>query len=237
MKKLLSLVAVAIILLVTTGISGCSGIFSQDWQSTQPDAQVERRYAITIKNLTKGQLFTPAVVIVHNQNIKLLTVGTPASAELWPIAEDGVTGPLLQLAGMLQAASNPSVFDFTTAGGISPGASTTVEVRTRGEFRFLSLAGMLASTDDGFYAISGVEVPTSGEKKIMALAYDAGSERNSETCQYVPGPPCSSHGARDTTGAEGKVQVHTGIKGIADLSVATYGWNGPVAEITIRQLP
>ena len=230
MKKLLAIAPVVAVLLATTGIAGCTG---KDWLSPQ----TEQRFAVTIKNLTKGQPFTPAVVIVHNQNFQLFTVGTPASAELWPIAEDGVTGPLLQLAGTLQAASSPSVFDFTTAGGISPGTSATVEIRTQGEFRFLSLAGMLASTNDGFYAIRAVEVPATGEKTLTALAYDAGSEINSESCQYVPGPPCGSHGARDTTGAEGKVQVHLGIKGIADLSVAAYGWNSPVAEITIRQLP
>ena len=49
---------------------------------------------------------------------------------------------------------------------------------------------------------------------MEAAAYDAGSEYNSEDCAFIPGPPFGNGGVRDTDGAEGYVQILSGIHGI-----------------------
>lgn len=191
------------------------------------------RYAVTITNVTRGQVITPPVVVSHNHRFKLFTVGAPAGPELAALAEDGLTAPLTSLLPLL-----PGVFDVVTATGpILPGASMTIEVKAVGPFRFFTAVGMLATTNDAFFAVQGVAAPRKGEATAEAEAYDAGSEGNSESCAFIPGPPCGSGGVRDTVGAEGYVHIHAGIHGIGHLVPATHDWRNPVAEISIRRIP
>ena len=83
--------------------------------------------------------------------------------------------------------------------------------------------------------VSALPLPL-GSYTAYLEAYDAGSEGNSESCQHVPGPPCSAHGVRFTDGAEGMIQVHSGILGKGDLNKAMLGWTGAVAKIRIEKL-
>ncbi|MDX1764306.1 MAG: hypothetical protein R3231_08300, partial [bacterium] len=69
-----------------------------------------------------------------------------------------------------------------------------------------------------------------------AVAYDAGSEANTESCDYIPGPPCGSHVHDDANDPEGYIHVHAGIHGIGDLVEANMDWRNPVVEIKIRRL-
>ncbi|MBI3606894.1 MAG: spondin domain-containing protein [Nitrospirae bacterium] len=191
-----------------------------------------RRYAVTITNLTRGQVLTPPVVVAHNPEFVLFTPGTPASSELATLAEDGVTGPLLGLLNTL-----PSVYDAAaSAGPVLPGHSVTVEIATSGKFNTISAVGMLASTNDGFFAVKGIGAPKKGAVSVEAEAYDAGSEVNTESCAFIPGPPCGHAGVRDTAGAEGYVHIHAGIHGIGDLTPAMHDWRNPVAQVTIQRI-
>lgn len=192
-----------------------------------------RRYAVTITNLTRGQVLTPPVVIAHKPEFLLFTPGAPASSELAALAEDGVTGPLVGLLNTL-----PTVYEAAVGSGpIFPGHSITVEVVTSGKFRSISAVGMLASTNDGFFAVKGVSVPKKGAVTVEAEAYDAGSEANNESCAFIPGPPCGHPGVRDVAGAEGYVHIHAGIHGIGGLTPAMHDWRNPVAQITVQRMP
>ncbi len=195
-------------------------------------AEEGSRYAVTITNLTKGQVLTPPVVATHGKAFSLFAPGMPASPEMSALAEDGMTGPLM---GLL--ASLPEVYESVAASGpILPGGSVTVEISAEEMFNRISVAGMLATTNDGFFALHGVKIPRKDGETFLAAAYDAGSEGNSESCAYIPGPPCGNGGVRDTGSAEGFVHVHSGIHGIGDLDPAMHDWNNPVAEVTVRRL-
>lgn len=197
-----------------------------------------RRYEVTVTNLTRGQPFAPIAVISHNKNYELFMLGEPAIPELAPLAEEGNTGPLLE-----KVKTMPSVFDAVTNSLVDidippgPGQEVTVRVNASRSFNLITVAGMLATTNDAFWAIRGVEAPKKiGETKTYeAEAYDAGSEKNNEFCSYIPGPPCVGAGVRDNIGSEGYVHIHAGIHGIGDLAPATFDWRNPVAEITIRR--
>lgn len=191
-----------------------------------------RRYGVTITNLTRGQVITPPVVIVHNEDFRLFTLGDPAIPELAALAEDGDTGPLL---GLLPTV--PSVWRTAVAlGPLMPGASVTVEVPVRRDFPYLSVAGMLASSNDAFFAVRGETVPAVGERTVEADAYDAGSEGNRESCEHIPGPPCGHAFIRNPEGAEGYVHVHAGIHGIGGLAPEEFDWRNPVAEVVIAPI-
>ncbi len=47
-------------------------------------------YEVTIHNLTRGQLITPPLVVVHDSSTSLFSVGQPASMELATLAEEGI---------------------------------------------------------------------------------------------------------------------------------------------------
>ena len=78
-------------------------------------------------------------------------------------------------------------------------------------------------------------IPHHGNSQVMALAYDAGSEANTELCDFIPGPPCGNH-VKDSSEAEGYVFVHSGIHGIGDIDAAMYDWRGPVANVVINEV-
>ena len=193
----------------------------------------KRKYEVTITNLTRGQIFSPPIVIVHDGKFRLFTLGEPASDKFAALAEDGATGPLEDLIH--------GRYPSAVAGGpIMPGDSGSVilEISKRGRLRFFSVAGMLVSTNDAVFAAR--DVWFLGKRNIMveAEAYDAGSERNSEECAFIPGPPCGNGGVRDIDGSEGYVHVHAGIHGTADsdLNPAMHDWRNPVAKITIERI-
>ena len=106
--------------------------------------------------------------------------------------------PLMEAAmGMM------GVYDADVALGpgdppvIPPGHSASVMVESGPGYRSISVVGMLATTNDSFFAVSGVQVPAPAflffsaprSKTLNAPAYDAGSEANSESCEFIPGPP------------------------------------------------
>jgi len=190
-----------------------------------------RRYEVTITNITRGQVITPPIVFSHDKSFELFSLGYEAIPELATMAEEGDSAPLLAHLGTLS-----SVFDYAASEGVlMPGESVTLEIRARGKFRNLTAAGMLASSNDAFFAVRGVRLYPGRERTVEATAYDAGSEANTESCDFVPGPPCGNH-VHDTDEAEGYVHIHAGIHGIGDLDPSVFDWRNPVAEIKIRKI-
>jgi len=189
-------------------------------------------YEVTITNITRGQIISPPIVISHNEDFQLFSLGHPAPTGLAQLAEDGMTEPLSDHLDTLD-----SVFQYRTAGsGIPPGESVTVEIETQKGYDLLSAAGMLVSSNDAFFAVRGVKARSKGNEAFDAEAYDSGTERNSEDCAYIPGPPCGNGGVRDTEGAEGYVFIHAGIHDTGSLDPAVNDWRNPVATVMIQKV-
>lgn len=187
-------------------------------------------YAVTITNLTRGQVITPALIAAHTEDFSLFEVGQPASPALATLAEEGNVMPLAN-----QLSTNLAVQNIAAGTGpLLPGQSATIRIAASGNARYLSAVAMLAVTNDAFFAIRGLRLPDAAKPiTVEAAAYDAGSEANSESCTYVPGPPCGAGGVHDPAVAEGFVHVHAGIHGVADLIPSQHDWRNPVVEITI----
>jgi hypothetical protein len=201
-------------------------------------AEDDRFFEVTVTNLTRGQRFTPIMVASHRAGVRLFELGKPASPELAMLAEDGNTAPLKTLLG-----NDPRVLDVTDSGALlDPGGSVTITVRTHGNFDHVSVASMLIPTNDGFFSLNGVEGPRGGRPTMYtSVAYDAGSERNDETCASIPGPHFTECGGPGSGGApaggeEGYVHVHAGIHGIGDMVAAERDWRNPTARIVIRSV-
>ena len=152
--------------------------------------------------------------------------------------------PLMEAAmGMM------GVYDADVALGpgdppvIPPGHSASVMVESGPGYRSISVVGMLATTNDSFFAVSGVQVPAPAflffsaprSKTLNAPAYDAGSEANSESCEFIPGPPCGNH-VHDAAEAEGFIHISNGIQGTGDVNASESDWRNPVARVTITRV-
>jgi len=188
-------------------------------------------FEVTITNATAGQVLTPPVAFTHNSNVSLFQLGQVAPEYLIPLAEDG------DISGFTGVDSSPDISAlYMASGGIVPGASLSFNIESSTDFPLISIAGMFASSNDAFVSIHDQKLDFSFDSNTYtATVYDAGSEKNSEDCQYIPGPPCGNGGVRDTTGAEGFVHVHSGIHGISSLAAQTYSWQNPGAVITIKR--
>ena len=187
-------------------------------------------YEVTITNITRRQIISPPIVISHNKDFRLFNLANPATPGMALLAEEGMPSVLETELGAMD-----SVFQYNSAaGGIPPGASVTVGIETQKGFRLLSAAGMLIFTNDAFFAVRGLKARSKGDATVPARAYDAGSERNSEDCTYIPG--CGGGGAHDPAVAEGYVYPHSGIHGIGGLDPADYDWHNPVATIRVEKV-
>lgn len=200
------------------------------------------KFKVTVTNLTAAQTFTPVLVATAKRGVRIFELGQHASLEMQHLAEAGDTS---QLTATLEA--DPKVLEVITGGGVPPGGSETIMVKTHARFNHVIVASMLVPTNAGFFALNGVKGPTgNGTIKLFSVAYDAGSKPDDELCANIPGPPTVCNGTgfvpeeTDCTNAPtcvGYVFVHRGIHGIGDLDASTYDWRNPVAEIVIKRVP
>jgi hypothetical protein len=201
-------------------------------------------YEVTVTNITRNQRFTPILAATHTDAVRFFTLGSPASPGLSTLAEEGNVGPL---AAAL--AADPGVADVVSSPApppadnlIAPGESVILTIRGGRGIDRLSLAAMLIPTNDAFFALNGVELPRGNQSgSFFAVAYDAGSERNDELCESIPGPGFSECGGdgggmMPSGGEEGFVHVHQGIHGIGDLLPSARDWRNPVAHVTVQRV-
>jgi hypothetical protein len=133
-------------------------------------------------------------VLSHNAMGRVFWPGLPASDALSELAEDGSPDAL---AAALEA--NENVLDVVVAdGALMPGATMVSDVESTGNFNRISAVGMLVTSNDAFFGLDNFRFRGSPFRvpRTTAPAWDAGTEFNSEDCDFIPGPPC---GMRETT--------------------------------------
>jgi hypothetical protein len=193
-------------------------------------------YEVTLENLTpatgdvSSQPFSPPVLATHKSGMRLFKTRRYASDELRQIAEDAVNGPMVE-----KLKNSKKVFDVVEGTGvIFPEGSDSFIIQAKRGYSKLSLVCMLVNTNDAFAGISKAKLPRHGEKVYYLYAYDAGTEKNTEMTDHIPGPCCGNPFVRVPT--HEKIRKHRGIKGNGDLDPDVYGWDRKVAKLTIRRV-
>ena len=218
---------------IVTLFASCMVCLTLGTDASARKPRKSRKYEVVITNLTRGQIISPPIIFTHLSGFRVFTPGTAASDELAAVAEDGVNGPLENvLDNAYEVSSREEV-----GTPVLPGQSVTVEIVAGRGATELTALGMLVVTNDAFFAGQGLALPFVGTRTYRAIAYDAGSEANTELCAHIPGPPCGSGGVRQTEGAEGFIHVHSGIHGQGDLVPYRHDWRNPVVSITITRIP
>ena len=209
---------------------------------------VSQMFEITLTNLTEGvhgesgQTLSPAIFAAHPAGVKLAVVGEPANEAIVMLAEGGNTLGLEALAAAAGANVEIAMNADMTRRYTMPGQSSTVTLTADMVNSSLSVGSMLVSTNDAF--IAAIDVPLFDEAgmpvstTIELMAYDAGSEENTEMASDIPGPlgldeaadPAGSNERVPTEG--GVIAPHEGIQGVGDVGEA-FAWEEPTAMLTI----
>ncbi|MGB7451163.1 MAG: spondin domain-containing protein [Lysobacterales bacterium] len=221
-------------LLITTSLLLSTAAFAGDYHYGKGKSK-PYTFAVTITNITAGQVFTPVLVASHTGRVSFFELGAEPSSELADLAEGGATDGLqMKLDGLPKYVMDTNTSGITPNGDplIDPGESVTIYITGSRKFNRFSLAGMLLPTNDTFVAINSMPL-TRDNSARTALAYDAGSEMNDELCMNIPGPQCG--GSPFSEGlAEGYVHISRGISGEGDLEASDYDWRNPVAHVTVK---
>jgi Spondin_N len=210
-------------------------------------------YRVTIQNLTRGQPFSPGVIVTHTRQAVVWRLAGATSEGIAAIAQDGNAD--IETADLQGAPGVHDVVETTgpinrLGGSVPPDTFAHYLVAARPGDR-LSVAVMLICTNDGFTGVDSVPLPQHVGQTLTYLtsAYDAGVEQNTENSTDIPdgcgalGPvPLPMDGNNDTLPADGgQVFSHPGIVGGNDLTVdhslADHAWSNPVARITVLKLP
>lgn len=164
-------------------------------------------YDISISNITSNQVLTPPAIFLHEGKLNVWRLGKSASAGLEVLAETGNPNDLI---GEHQARSATTAMgDGVITAGNSFSLQLTVEAD---EELALSLASMLALTNDGFTGVDSWNIghlSVGGSKSVLARVFDAGTEANTESANTVPGL-----GGTDFDGtreARDTVVIHPGV--------------------------
>jgi hypothetical protein len=225
-------------LLTTCGLVAATAalilVGTQDEAEALPGTPFTGTYSVTLTNLTRAQIFSPALVATHRGAASMFHAGTAAGPELQALAEDGDNSLL-----MTSLAGDANVLDIAPGMGmIHPGMSETIMINADTDNPLISIASMLVSTNDTFLGLDAAVLPLRNSEFLLH-AYDAGTEYNSEDCAFIPGPPCGNGGVHDPTPAEGFIYISNGLHGIAGalgVPEETYDWTGPVARVEIRRV-
>lgn len=201
-------------------------------------------FEVTVTNLTNAQPLSPVAVIAHQAGYAVFSIGTAATAGLETLAEGGDNSALI-------AEATADAMVIATAAGaaaIGPAGSETITIQVlESELPGLTISTstMLVNTNDAITGINGVAVGSmaAGDTvSLQSIAYDAGTEANTEAAAHIPGPAGGGEGfnaARDDLAD--RVAMHSGVvsqddgKASSDLT-GQHRFDNPVAIVRIARI-
>jgi len=217
-------------LLLSFGLAGC---FHDEDDETSTSS-----YDITITNITNNQPLTPFAVVMHQSGYDAWSLGSSVTTGLEELAESGSPDAFLT-----EADANSNVIATATNGAITiPGSSATISVTVDDNSNLmLSVAGMLANTNDAFSGVNGwdiSELVTGDSMVVLAKVYDAGTETNDEA--NIPGPAAGGEGFNAARVGLDQVVIHPGVVTTADgLNTSaldeSHRWQNYAAKISITK--
>jgi len=214
MKNLKSLLPAILLLIAGCGGNSNNTSVPDSFATPPPPPEVTFTFEITAVNITNAQPFSPLAVILHTLDFSSFTVGESASTELEMLSESGDNSALLAMAD-----AQESVFSTASGAGIlMPGMNETISVSTTGvaplDLR-LTVLSMPVNTNDAFTGGNGInlnDLEVGESLMFTSVAYDAGTEANTESVTDIPGPVAGGEGfnaIRDDR--QNVVTMHAGV--------------------------
>lgn len=200
-------------------------------------------FDVTVTNLTGAQPLSPVAIIVHQAGYEVFAVGEPATVGLEELAEGGDNTALLA-----EADADAAVVATSSGGGaIGPAGSETVTVDVLESDLpglLLSVSTMLVNTNDAISGVNGTAIGTMAVGDVVSLrtiAYDAGTELNTEMGSEIPGPAGGGEGFNAARNDRAdRVAMHAGVvsqdDGYASSSLSEqHRFDNPVTQLRIER--
>ena len=201
-------------------------------------------FEVTVTNLTNGQPLSPVAVIAHQSGYSVFTVGTAATTGLETLAEGGDNSALIAEAD----ADAQVMASASGAAAIGPAGSETITIDVlQSDLPGLSVSvsTMLVNTNDAITGLNGASVADmmAGDSiSWRTIAYDSGTEANTEAAAHIPGPAGGGEGlnaARDDLAD--RVAMHAGVVSQDDGFAASdltgqHRFDNPVAQVSIERI-
>ncbi len=201
-------------------------------------------FDVSVTNLTGAQPLSPVAVIAHQDGYAVFMIGTAATTGLEELAEGGDNTALLAEAdadaNVLASASG--------AAPIGPAGSETVNIavlETDLPGLLISVSTMLVNTNDAISGINGVAVGDMAVGDVVSLwtiAYDAGTEADTELAGEIPGPAGGGEGFNAARSDRvDLVAMHSGVisqdDGLATSDLTgQHRFDNPVSQIRIERI-
>ena len=201
-------------------------------------------FDVTVTNLSNGQPLSPVAVIAHQDGYSVFTVGAAATAGLETLAEGGDNTALI-------AEADADAAVMTTASGaapIGPAGAETISIQVLASDLTglgVSFSTMLVNTNDAITGTNGAPIGSmqpGDSVTLRTVAYDAGTEANTEAAAHIPGPAGGGEGfnaARDDIAD--RVAMHSGVVSRDDGFAASdltgqHRFDNPVAQVRIERI-
>ncbi|NKC01394.1 MAG: hypothetical protein GKR90_23250 [Pseudomonadales bacterium] len=234
-----------IVLLLGFGLVSCGGGGSGSGRATPvvaPPVQMSE-FQITVTNLTNAQPLSPVALIAHDGTQRIFSLGEAATIGLEELAEGGDNTTLLA-----EGDANGAFQTSSSGGPVGPSESTQMTVAVteaaRASLHF-SIATMLVNTNDAFTAANATDVSglgIGGSMTLRLIAYDAGTEADSEAAGSIPGPAVGGEGFNvDRDDEADRVSMHPGVLSAMD-GLATsvlsdqHRFDNPVVQVSITRV-
>lgn len=201
-------------------------------------------FEITITNLTNAQPISPVAALIHADGFRSIVIGEGAGLGVEMIAESGSNDEFLNEVRALDT----TLASVSGTGPIGPGANQTVQLNifeSDLSGAQLSAIGMLVNTNDAITALNAVSIDdlASGQSRTYdTIAYDAGTEDDTEAAGTIPGPADGGEGfnAERSDGAN-VVTMHQGVVTrddglVSSVLTQAHRFDNPVARITVTRL-
>jgi len=239
------ILGVLVVLASSLSLQGCSDNNNNAMNPPPPPPPPPPAMAsfdVTVSNLTNAQPLSPIAVIAHQPGYAVFAIGEAASVALEEMAEGGDN------TALLAAAMTDTLVTATVSGGapIGPAGSETVTVdvlETELVNLQISVATMLVNTNDAFTGLNAMvdSMAVGDVMTFRSVAYDAGTEADTEMAMTIPGPAGGGTGfdpARDDRAD--RVAMHSGIVSQDDglaMSALTeqHRFDNPVAQVRIER--
>ncbi len=195
-------------------LQGCGSDNNGPTPTPTPVPPATASFEVTVSNLTNSQPLSPIAVIGHQDGYAVFSVGDAASAGLEEMAEGGDNTALLAEAGA------DALVTVTASGAapIGPAGSETVSIEVlESDLSTLSIsiATMLVNTNDAFSALNAMSVQSMAVNdtvSVNAIAYDAGTEADTEAAGDIPGPAGGGEGFNAARSDDAdRVSMHSGV--------------------------
>ncbi len=224
-------------------IAACDNDDRNTPQAPIPVPPAQATFDVTVTNLTNAQPMSPLAVIAHNFNYSAFAIGETATPGLEQMAEGGDNSGLLAEADAVQGVMITDSGAAPVPPGMSDTMSFTIDAANVG-LTGVTVLTMLVNTNDAFsglnsYPLANVAV---GEEAVQyVVAYDAGTELNTELGTAIPGPVSGGEGfnaARDDR--NNFVTMHAGVVSQDDGFMSSnlsqdHKFDNPVLRISIRR--